>query len=280
MDELSAPPIYPESAVPLQDGALLFRLGEKPSGKSGSSKEAPTRPSGTDSFRRSAAALRARPADGITELIDSFPGQEQVRVESPWGELEVAPALAKNTTTATQPNGTRICIGDQETAELRCFADDSSRMVIRWQSVPEAVDPAGEPVTLWREAAAEVYGQKLDRDATRRLIEQIPIPTVLPPYRFIHIDKTGHIWVDTGRSTGSDAVRFDFLVFTPDGILLGPVAVPKGRVVEIGEDYILSVREDDLGVQYVVRYRMMRTVSLVLFSIRSSRPTTYRVVGI
>jgi hypothetical protein len=40
--------------------------------------------------------------------------------------------------------------------------------------------------------------------------------------------------------------------------LLGPVAVPKGRVVEIGEDYVLSVREDELGVQYVERYRLMR----------------------
>ena len=49
----------------------------------------------------------------------------------------------------------------------------------------------------------------------------------------------------------------DFHVFGPDGRYLGIVEVPASlRVFQIGVDFILGMVRDDLGVQYIHRYRI------------------------
>ena len=101
------PPLYPGSAMPMPDGAVLVRLVEK-------KKDVPL----AGSFRSRSGALRVSPDRGAVEPFVFFPGAEEVSVESPWGPLSVTPPLAKSTSIAVQPNEPRVCVGDQESAKF------------------------------------------------------------------------------------------------------------------------------------------------------------------
>jgi sugar lactone lactonase YvrE len=49
-------------------------------------------------------------------------------------------------------------------------------------------------------------------------------------------------------------------VFSPDGELLGRVAMPPGfKVHEIGGDYVLGEQQNELGVPFVRRFPLARS---------------------
>jgi len=258
ISELAMPPLYPDSVIPLHDGTYLVRLGDKgdnvvsKSGKFGAGQV--NGAGGSGSYRRRAGALRASIDSSTTQVLAQFPGTEQVWVESPWGPLAVAPALARTASISVQPGKPRVCIGDQETTEVRCFEGNGSVTIIRWQAAPIAVNTDGALIAEWRESTLESFGQKLSPDVARQLVEQVPVPAFFPAYSGLLLDRTGHVWVERGSSERADAS--EFFVFTPAGLLLGVVEVPNVRVMEIGDDYLLGVREDELGVQYLELYRL------------------------
>ncbi len=49
------------------------------------------------------------------------------------------------------------------------------------------------------------------------------------------------------------------LMFDPTGQLLGVVALPRVRVLEIGDDYMLGVFQDALEVEYLHLYQINKT---------------------
>jgi hypothetical protein len=106
-----------------------------------------------------------------------------------------------------------------------------------------------EEVGRWRARTEAMYGQKLATADVRRLIAQVPLPEVRPPFTELHLDVEGHLWVARGPDRGGDGV--EYLVFDPNGDLLGRVALPDVRILEIGTDVIVAVRSDSFGVQYV-----------------------------
>ena len=87
---------------------------------------------------------------------------------------------------------------------------------------------------------------------------------VLPVLRSIHVDATGHLWLQPYYVAGADPPPFE--IHAPDGTWLGSVAVPPGLqrafiqyqapYMEIGDYYVLGVWTDDLDVQYVRMYRL------------------------
>lgn len=107
-----------------------------------------------------------------------------------------------------------------------------------------------------------------------------PIVGTKPPFRGIHTDRDGRIWVRLhapGRevATGTDAgdappgqpsappewtepILFD--VFDPDGRYLGQVEAPEdfrtSPLPVLGTERVWAVAEDELGVQSIVRYRI------------------------
>ena len=106
-----------------------------------------------------------------------------------------------------------------------------------------------------------------------------PIPETKPPFRGLVAGRDGRIWVqlwteahpvvnedhdpDNPRSEPVNwvsPVRYD--VFDPDGSYLGAVAAPDGFLTSPAEpvfdgDNVWAVTRDELGVQRVVRYRIV-----------------------
>lgn len=103
-------------------------------------------------------------------------------------------------------------------------------------------------------------------DGLRRMWRGFPRAPHLPVLRSIHVDGTGHLWLQPYYVAGAEPPPFEILA--PDGTWLGSVALPPGLhrafiqyqapYMEIGDDYVLGVWTDELDVQYVRMYRIDR----------------------
>ena len=236
----AAPPLYPASALLLTSGELLVRLIEK-------SKDVPT----TGRFRQRSGALLVSADLAAIDTLMFFGDVEQVSVDSPWGPLPLVPALARHTAIAVQPDEARVCIGDQERAEVRCFDPDGSAIVVRWQAEPIPVRGDEREIDAWRARTLELYEQKLVPDDARRLVARVPAPTEHPPYSQLVLDPHGNLWVERGPVVSGGSPATEYLVFDRTGRLLGPVSVPPVRILAIGTDYMIGVHRDELEVEYL-----------------------------
>jgi hypothetical protein len=111
-------------------------------------------------------------------------------------------------------------------------------------------------------------GDALHEPLTRQRVDillqgQLPAAT-LPVTRSIVADAVHNIWAQeygtAARALGVDMAGDDLWnVFDPVGEWLGAVAIPSRlRVTDIGDDYVLGVWEDEMGVQSVRQYRLVK----------------------
>ena len=101
-------------------------------------------------------------------------------------------------------------------------------------------------------------------DGLRRMWRGMPRAPHLPVLRSIHMDGTGHLWLQPYYVAGVEPPPFE--IVAPDGTWLGSVRLPPGLhrafiqyqapYMEIGDDYVLGVWTDELDVQYVRMYRI------------------------
>jgi hypothetical protein len=80
----------------------------------------------------------------------------------------------------------------------------------------------------------------------------IPLPDFLPTHEMLMVDGVGNLWVKE-YIVLDEPVRWS--IFDTTGRWLGGLTIPDhGRVTEVGEDYLLGIWADSLGVQTVRRY--------------------------
>jgi hypothetical protein len=92
----------------------------------------------------------------------------------------------------------------------------------------------------------------------RRMIDELPYPDVIPPYGMTVLDSEMNLWVEEFRVTESDPA--DWSVFDDEGVWLGRVTLPKGlEIYEIGADYILGRSLDELDVERIEVYQLMKS---------------------
>jgi hypothetical protein len=88
--------------------------------------------------------------------------------------------------------------------------------------------------------------------------DQFPVPDSLPAIGGIQWDRSGNLWV--GRREPDPNATQDYDVFDTDGQWISSVIVPAelGRILEIGEDYVLASWLDDLSVPHLRVYRLFK----------------------
>lgn len=230
--------LYPGAMEPLPDGGLLVRLVEK---------TGDTPPSGF--YRPRSGALLVSGNISVIDTLMFFGDTEQVIVDAPWGLFPVQPPQAKQTRITHQGNPPNICVGEQEGPEIVCFGPDRGRTSLRWVSEPAPLTDM--EVADWREATVQLFDLKLSRDQVLGMLDQVPVPEVRTEYSQITLDQEGNLWAERGPTPGRSPGSIDFLVFDPQGVLLGVVALPPIQVLEIGHDYVIGVHRDQLEVEYV-----------------------------
>jgi hypothetical protein len=101
-------------------------------------------------------------------------------------------------------------------------------------------------------------GPGLDEVALRNSFPVGDIPSTLPAYVEMNVDGAGNIWLTADSDSAS--ARLD--VFSPEGAWLGRVAMPETfdpfTPSAWGADRVYVSRQDEEGVPYVARYRIVR----------------------
>jgi hypothetical protein len=108
-----------------------------------------------------------------------------------------------------------------------------------------------------REALAVMKEE--DRFADRMLAEfPVPIPGTRPAVHGLTPGPDGELWVEQGPFMPSDSMTV-FDVFDGEGVFLGPVRLRRDiDLLDVGHDYILSLRLDELDVPIVELYELDR----------------------
>jgi hypothetical protein len=84
----------------------------------------------------------------------------------------------------------------------------------------------------------------------------IPLPDSLPVHERLEQDKAGNLWVEGYTVQEEDPF---WSVFARDGHWLGDLQPPSGlRITEIGDDYLMGVWADTLGVEQVRVYEIVK----------------------
>ena len=138
-------------------------------------------------------------------------------------------------------------------SEVRWYAPDGGlRRVARWDA----------PI---REMTPELYDRYVEGlpyppDRRARIREQnegLPLPSSVPTIEALRIDPSGQVWLQKFRLTPDEPGAWT--VLAPDGTWLGDVIMPDGLDVrEIGRDYVVGIRRDELEVEYVEVYALDR----------------------
>lgn len=154
------------------------------------------------------------------------------------------------------PGADGLILGEGKEFEFEKRRFDGSRVrVVRWNGERRPVTP--EVVEQYID---HLTGQTDDPNARRQArawVEKVPVPDHMPTYSAVQVDALGYAWVEQYRPPWEDTPRWS--VFDPEGEWLGELSAPTGfRIDEIGEDYLLGVRRDDLGVERVTMFRLVR----------------------
>lgn len=145
-----------------------------------------------------------------------------------------------------------LIVGDETAWEIRYYDTQGDLARIARAAIPRQPFTAEVHERQRALLAERESGEGMDRARRSQLFDQLPTPDSLPALDEIHWSRAGHIWVRRRRVADDDGNHL-YDVLDTEGRWLGTVPVPAaiGTIREIGSDYILAVRSDDLGVQSV-----------------------------
>jgi hypothetical protein len=156
--------------------------------------------------------------------------------------------------------GENYVVGRTDRPELRVYSDEGRLLrVIRWAE--------GEDRTITADVMRQDQAQQLSRvndPETRRRLEREMAEWFYaaeqPIYDRLRVGRDGYLWLRLYRTpweaTGGLSGNA-WLVFDPDGIMLGEVQLPAGaQLLEVGRDYLIVLVRDEFGVEYVHVYHL------------------------
>jgi hypothetical protein len=123
-----------------------------------------------------------------------------------------------------------------------------------------------------RVAEAEARGDdETALNQYRRRLQDVPARDTVPAYQEILVDGLSNLWVKHHAGLQEPAAPSAWDVFEADGRFLGAVELPPHfEPFEIGEDYILGIRLDELDIEYLVLLPLIKP---------GGRPGTRRLNG-
>jgi hypothetical protein len=189
--------------------------------------------------------------EAVSEMIRREPDQQgggavgySVAADAPFGRVGSTVAF-----------GNHVYHGSSDTYEIRIYHLSGSLERIVRRPIPN------QPVTSSDVGAFKEYfvGDDPRPSAWARWrVNDLEFPDKKPAYGSIKIDLLGNIWVAEYSLGHSDRSGI-WTVFDRDGRMLGVVALPKnGRIMEIGEDYLIGIWRSELDVEQVRMYRLLK----------------------
>ena len=213
------------------------------------------RATGSPDLIRSDTEWAVLGVDGTRDVsLGEFPAWEDWAVTMPDGSIgEQTHPFGRRTVGTLW--GNLLAIGVQDSYEIKAFAPDGSLVrIVRRNSAPRKATQTELDEYFARQVAgrpAEVQTRMLN------MVRDMPLVESHPAFEEIVGDRAGYLWVREYRMFGEGDVVWT--VFDPEGRIEGLVETPVGlEIFEIGEDYVLGLVEDELGVEYVQLWALDR----------------------
>lgn len=100
---------------------------------------------------------------------------------------------------------------------------------------------------------------EMKKSGLRMLEEGAHLSATLPPLSEYWVDRVGNLWTLDWYMPEWPLPAREYNVFDPNGVWLGPVTIPAGMVIsDVGEDYIVVTVTDELDVQHVQIYELLK----------------------
>jgi hypothetical protein len=150
----------------------------------------------------------------------------------------------------------RVALSDGQAYEIAVAELDGREFRVRRASERRRV--TREEVTRFVDDYVARYPRARQREVRDRFDDVTP-PSHMPTHSALAFDPAGNLWVESYRLPWDDDSPRTWSVFDPDGRWLGDLVLPDGlRVYEIGEDYVAGVETDEMGVEYVRLYGVVK----------------------
>ena len=204
-------------------------------------------------FRPTGWLVRVK-RDSTVDTLRTIHGEEWFKTGVWRQNLAInAKPFAHNTAVAW--NDEHIFVGETEQAriEVRDHAGTLTRL-IDWAA--ELVAVSGEDRSEFRASVSERARPGREANIVRWLGE-VTFPDHKPAFHALLTDRAGYLWVEPWPR--SDARDAQWSVFDRDGRLTATTLVPIDLVpLEIGEDYLLVLRKDELDIEFVRLYDLQK----------------------
>lgn len=185
--------------------------------------------------------------------LGAHPGEEgflsaQGGLESFYGHPH-----AKSTRAAVW--GEQLLISPDDVFELRAFTFGGQlSTIVRLDH--KSAQPTREDMARWF-ADFTARDTPEERAEFRRTFDDFPLLESFPAFAALIVDELDHVWVQNFAEPGDD--QLSWVVFDPGGTALGVIETPSGlEIYEIGADYILGRALDELDVEEVQRWALIR----------------------
>lgn len=193
---------------------------------------------------------RGQPIDSLQQ----FPYSDLHLFETQHGPSVTRLPFGRVTQVGTAGDG--YFVGTADTYELRFYAGDGAlRRVVRRAMERRSVTDADIRRYKERRLATASEMEKTRFQLERRL-DETDYPTTMPAHGSVLVGRDEHVWVADYVVPG-ESTRWT--AFDPAGRIAAALETPPGFLVfEFGPDYVLGRSRDELDVERVQLYRLVR----------------------
>jgi hypothetical protein len=208
--------------------------------------------------RDSAEFYYADRAGVAATTLGTFPGNDMfVKVD---GRNVLARSLPFGRSQSIAVAGDRFYFGSGDAFKVEVYRPDGAlERIIRFDRAPRAVTSADIEAAKNAEIAGSDNPE--ERASIESLYAEMPIPSTMPAFSGLRVDQDGNLWVGSYRAPGEEE-RITWTVFDESGRLLSELRTPVGFTpFQIGSDWALGRRMDELEIERIELYRLRKAES-------------------
>ncbi len=237
-------------------GAAAFPmlLGVTDQGSLVVSERAFDRRVGTGLARDSSYYLLTDMEGALLDTLGFFPGSEWYVKSEGEGVVSANPPFGRSSVHAVSGDG--FYFGSTDSYAIAYYGSSGILQRIVRRNKPN-LEVTNTDLERNKQGRLQRYREPSERQFWERIFHEMPVPKTMPAHDSIIVDANGNLWVSEYRRPGDEQPRWT--IFDSEGVMLGEVETPtRFRIYEIGSDYVLGRGLDELDVQHIQIYDLIK----------------------